>query len=97
MSFSVSRISQNGLSLVRLQDNATNTIITILPEHGALLHSFEVQVNGESLNIIDNYSSRQHIEEDQHITYKSSKLSPFVCRLANGKYKIDDSPFEVSQ
>jgi aldose 1-epimerase len=97
MSFSVSRISQNGLSLVRLQDNATNTIITILPEHGALLHSFQVPVNGELLNIIDNYTSPQHIEQEQHISYKSSKLSPFVCRLANGKYKIDDEEFEISK
>jgi aldose 1-epimerase len=97
MSFSVSRISQNGLSLVKLQDNATNTIITILPQYGALLHSFEIAVNGENLNIIDNYSGREHVEEELSISYKSSKLSPFVCRLSDGKYKIDDSAFEISK
>src|ERR1044072_8071866 len=97
MNFRVSRISQNGVSLVKLQDNATNTIITILPEYGALLHSFEVDVKGENLNIIDNYSNREHVEQDLGISYKSSKLSPFVCRLRDGKYKIDDEPFEISQ
>jgi len=97
MSFSVSRINENGLSLVKLQDKATNTIISILPEYGALLHSFEILVNGEHLNIIDNYSSREHVEEDLAISYKSSKLSPFVCRLRNGKYKIDDEEFEISK
>lgn len=95
MSFSVSRINQNGLSLVRLQDNATNTIITILPEYGALLHSFEILVEGEHLNIIDNYSSREHIEQDLATSYKGSKLSPFVCRLRNGKYTIDDEELEI--
>jgi aldose 1-epimerase len=95
MSFSVSRINQNGLSLVRLQDNATNTIITILPEYGALLHSFEILVEGEHLNIIDNYSSRENIEQDLATSYKGSKLSPFVCRLLNGKYTIDDEEFEI--
>jgi aldose 1-epimerase len=97
MSFSVSRISQNGLSLVKLQDNATNTIITILPEYGALLHSFEIAVNGKYLNIIDNYSGRQHVEEELDISYKSSKLSPFACRLRDGKYKIDDEEFEINK
>jgi aldose 1-epimerase len=97
MSFSVSRISQNGFSLVKLQDNATNTIITILPEYGALLHSFEIVVNGENLNIIDNYSSREHVEKDLSVSYKSSKLSPFVCRLRDGKYKIDDEAFEINK
>ena len=96
MSFSVSRITRNGLSLVKLQDNATNTIITILPEFGALLHSFEIPVEGENLNIIDNYSNREHIEQDLAISYKSSKLSPFVCRLRDGKYTIDDEVFEFS-
>lgn len=95
MSFSVNRINQNGFSLVRLQDNATNTIITILPEFGALLHSFEILVEGEHLNIIDNYSSRENIEQDLAISYKSSKLSPFVCRLRNGKYSIDDEELEI--
>jgi aldose 1-epimerase len=96
MSFSVTRITQNGLSLVRLQDNATNTIITILPEYGALLHGFEIPVNGEYLNIIDNYSGREDVEQNLAISYKSSKLSPFVCRMRNGKYTIDDEEFEIS-
>ncbi len=97
MSFNISRVNQNGLSLVKLQDNATNTIITILPEYGALLHGFEILVNGEHLNIIDNYSSKEQTEQDLAISYKSSKLSPFVCRLRNGKYKIDDEEFEISK
>lgn len=95
MSFSVTRINQNGFSLVRLQDNATNTIITILPEYGALLHSFEILAEGEHLNIIDNYPGRENIEQDLAISFKSSKLSPFVCRLRNGKYSIDDEEFEI--
>ncbi len=64
MSFSVSRVTENGLSLVKLQDKATNTIITILPEYGASLHSFQIPVNGQHLNIIDNYSSREQVEQE---------------------------------
>lgn len=96
MSFRVSRSTQNELSLVRLQDNATNTIITILPEYGALLHGFEIPLNGESLNIIDNYSGREDVEQNLTNSYKSSKLSPFVCRLRNGKYILEEEEFEIS-
>lgn len=97
MSFSVRRFSQNGLSFVGLQDNATNTIITILPQYGALLHAFEIPVNGAPLNIIDNYSGKEDLDQSLAISYKSSKLSPFVCRLRNGKYQIDGQDYEISQ
>jgi aldose 1-epimerase len=97
MSFSVSRTTQNGFSLVRLQDKATNTIISILPEFGAILHGFEIPVEGDPLNIIDNYSDRENIEQDLDNSYKSSKLSPFVCRMRDGKYRIDDEEFEITK
>lgn len=95
MSFQVSRFTENGLNFVRLQDNATNTIITILPSHGALLHAFEVPVKDASFNIIDNYANKEELDKDLRISYKSSKLSPFVCRLRDGKYTIDGEPYEI--
>jgi len=96
MSFHVSRFTENGLSFVRLQDNATNTIITVLPSHGALLHSFEVPVQGAGFNIIDNYAGKEDLERSLAVSYKSSKLSPFVCRLRDGKYTILDEELEIS-
>lgn len=96
MSFRVSRFSNDGLSFVRLQDNATNTIITILPEYGALLHGFEIPVDSERLNIIDHYSNREDVEKSLAVSYKSSKLSPFVCRMRDGKYNLDGEDFEIT-
>jgi aldose 1-epimerase len=96
MSFSVKRFTQNGLSFVRLQDNATNTIITILPQYGALLHGFEIPLQDQQLNIIDHYTDQQDLEQSLAISYKSSKLSPFVCRLNNGRYRVDDEEFEIT-
>jgi len=95
MSFSVRRFSQNDLSFVSLQDNATNTIITILPACGALLHGFELPVQGSPLNIIDNYTNKQDLEKWLTTSYKGSKLSPFVCRMRNGQYKLDGGEFEI--
>ena len=54
MNFAIDRYEENGLSLVRLQDNTTATTISILPAFGALLHGFEIPLDGGRINIIDN-------------------------------------------
>src|SRR5688500_1970891 len=97
MSFSISRVTENDLSLVRLQDNATNTIITVLPDYGALLHGFEIPLQGSQYNIIDNYSGKEDLLKNLELSYKSSKLSPFVCRIPGGKYELEGQEFEISK
>ncbi len=94
MSFTIDRYKENELSLVRLQDTATNTIVTVLPAYGALLHSFDVLLDDEHFNIIDNYRDKEDVDRSLAISYKSSKLSPFVCRIAAGKYRMDDKTYE---
>ncbi len=94
MSFSIDRYNGHGLSLVRLQDKATETTISILPGYGASLHGFEVPLNGSSYNIIDHYNSLEELEKTLALSYKSSKLSPFACRIPEGKYRFDDREFE---
>ena len=97
MSFSISRVTENDLSLVKLQDSATGTIISVLPEFGALLHGFEIPLNGTSYNIIDNYSSREDLQQNLNRWYKSSKLSPFACRIPDGKYEYAGEKFEFEK
>lgn len=97
MSFSVSRVTENDFSLVRLQDKATGTIISVLPEFGALLHGFEIPLQGASYNIIDNYAGRKDLDENLDRFYKSSKLSPFVCRIPNGRYEYAGEHFEFEK
>lgn len=97
MSFSISRVTENDLSLVRLQDKATGTIISVLPEFGALLHGFEIALQGSPFNIIDNYTGRKELLQQLDRSYKSSKLSPFACRIPGGKYTFEGQEFEISK
>lgn len=97
MSFSTSRVTENDFSLVRLQDNATGTIISVLPEFGALLHSFEIPMHGSNFNIVDNYSGKKDLQASLDLSYKSSKLSPFVCRIHQGKYRFEGHEFEFGK
>lgn len=94
MSFTTNRYRENDLSLIALQDTATGTKITVLPAYGALLHGFEIPVQDQPFNIIDNYSGKEDIDKYLSLSYKSSKLSPFVCRIADAKYVLDDEVFE---
>jgi aldose 1-epimerase len=97
MSFSTSRIIENDLSLVRLQDNATGTIISVLPQFGALLHEFAIPMGGKLFNVIDNYKDKLEIENYLGLSFKSSKLSPFPCRIPEGKYALEGETFQLNK
>lgn len=96
MSFLIDRHTENDLDLLRLQDNASGTTISILPAYGALLHGFEVPLDEGRINIIDNYSGKVDLEQALAISYKSAKLSPFACRIPDGRYTFDEITYNFA-
>jgi aldose 1-epimerase len=86
MNFQINEVSNNGIQLIELVDPTTKTTVSIAPEFGAMLHQFSIQFPDGDINIIDNYSSLNNIQEELALSYKSSKLSPFPCRIPEGKY-----------
>lgn len=92
MSFSIHIAGEGSRSIIRLTDTSTGTIAEIFA-FGGLLNAFIVSTAQGSLNVIDGFS-----DPDQaivHITdaFKSAKMSPFVCRLQNGRYQFDDHEY----
>jgi len=94
--FRIFTSSENGIDLVNLVDESTTTTVSIVPQYGAMLHVFSVQGNDGPVNIIDNYHSLADIQKELSLSYKSSKLSPFACRIADAKYTYDGEVFELS-
>jgi aldose 1-epimerase len=94
MSFSIYQQEENGLSLIVLEDKQTGTTASILPAYGAMLHSFDIPLKEGKLNVIANYADPKHINADLATSFKSSKLSPFACRIADGKYTFNGQLFE---
>jgi aldose 1-epimerase len=94
MSFNVYTRENNGLEQLILEDNSAGTQVIILPQNGAALHAFEIKTASGKHNIIDNYENAGILEQNVGKSYKSSKLSPFVCRIKDGKYTFDGSSFE---
>jgi aldose 1-epimerase len=94
MSFTISHQNENGLQQIVLTDSETGASVCVLPSCGALLHAFIIHTPGGSFNIIDNYKSLDDFKNTVTASHKSSKLSPFVCRIKEGKYHFNGDDFE---
>ena len=93
MSFSIEDQQINNLNLVVLKDETSKTEIAILPQYGALLHSFNININDKQFNVIENYKSKQEVDKTLSSSYKSSKLSPFPCRINNATYNFNEKKY----
>jgi aldose 1-epimerase len=95
MRFSISSPVQNGFHLITLKEDHSATEVAVLPAFGASLHAFNVLMDKKSFNIIDNYKNLEEAQKEAANSYKSSKLSPFPCRISNGKYSANENQYEL--
>ena len=94
MSFTITREKDEDLDLLQITDFTTGIQVRVLPESGALLHEFSIPLGNRRIQVIDNYKNLADLKKNLTSTFKSAKLSPFVCRISEGKYKFEDSSFE---
>ncbi len=94
MAFTIFSSAENGIELLSLQND--DTIVSIIPKHGAMLHAFSIVTPAGRQNVIDNYGSIESVEKDLPMSFKSSKLSPFACRIPEGKYIYEGELFELT-
>ena len=94
MSFTITRERDEDLDLLQITDFTTGIQVRVLPESGALLHEFSIPLGNRRIQVIDNYINLADLKKNLTSTFKSAKLSPFVCRISEGKYKFEGSSFE---
>ena len=87
MSFSVEHTTLNDRSFIHLKNDDAFSA-TIVPSVGAMLHALNVKWNGSDFNLIDSYDSSEISNESAGISFKGVKLSPWPCRIPNGKYQF---------
>jgi aldose 1-epimerase len=98
MRFSISPARQQDLDLVKIIDGTNGTEIAILPGYGASLHAFCVAgADGMPFNVIDHYRDRAELERFLSHSFKSPKLSPFPCRIPDGKYRFNDKEYQFNR
>jgi aldose 1-epimerase len=96
--YTISRDTIKGFDIVRLKDEETGTYADIAPSCGAILHAFVVNNNGEETNVIYSYDSAADFKE--HTTskgFRGCKLSPFVCRIKEGKYHFAEKDYKIEK
>lgn len=96
MSFSITREREEDLDLMQITDFKSGIQVRVLPEAGALLHEFSIPLGNRRIQVINSYTSLTDLKKNQSSSYKSAKLSPFVCRISEGKYKFEGNSFEFT-
>jgi len=94
MSFTITLEKDEDLELLQITDLTTGIQVRILPEFGALLHEFSIPSGNRRIQVINNYRNLADLKKNHLHVYKSAKLSPFVCRIAEGKYKFEGKSYE---
>ena len=96
--FSLKNKIENGFDIMVLADEDTGTIVEVIPACGAILHSFAVMHNKKLFNIVDSYASKKEFEHEMEAKgFKSAKLSPYVCRMKEGKYNYGEKNYKVNK
>lgn len=94
--FNISKEQKNGFGDVwKLKDESSQTFADIIPSHGAMLHAFIVNNNGEMMNVIDSYANEEDFRSNITNSFKGVKLSPFVCRIKEGKYRFAENNYKL--
>ncbi len=96
MSFQVNVTGKEASTKVLLTDSESGCTAEIYA-FGAVLNSFSVPVNEERINVIDGYSSVEEARLSMTRFFKSSKLSPFACRVKNGSYHFGENTYHLTK
>jgi aldose 1-epimerase len=94
--FKVNINQQQEYFIIELIDESTNTCAQIF-SFGALLNKFNCTVDSREFNVIDAYENIEEAIAPKAAWFKSSKLSPFVCRMNKGKYSFDETDFTIEK
>ena len=96
--FSIFTKQENDFEIIVLNDDATQTSVEIIPASGGILHAFNVRAGIDQLNVVEQYRSKKEFDNSAEVKgFKSCKLSPFVCRLKDGKYHFGEKDYSIEK
>ncbi|HQR93039.1 MAG: hypothetical protein B7Y15_03785 [Bacteroidetes bacterium 24-39-8] len=96
MSFSVHIDHSQAAPVITLRDATSKTQAQIYA-FGALLNAFSMVDGANKTNVVAGFDSVEDAQNNITNGFKSAKLSPFVCRMREGKYVWDDDHFQVKK
>lgn len=94
--FTIGKKQENGLTIIYIINNHTQTTVEILPEHGAILNRFSFHADGTVVELVEGYDSADNLALQLPNSYRSAKLSPFPCRIREGRYSFNGRNYEFA-
>jgi len=86
MSFEVCIDEHSEYPVITLRDTNTGCEAEIYA-FGGLLNAFRIPAKGKTVNLVEGFDSVADAKKYITRGFKSAKLSPFVCRMQNGRYR----------
>ena len=96
MSFEVFIDHSKSTPVIVLKDLLNETSAEIYA-FGGILNAFYVLKDGKKTNIVAGFDSIDDAKTNITDGFKSAKLSPFVCRMAAGKYDWNEDSYSVEK
>ncbi len=82
--------------VIILRDGTTGSEAEIFA-FGGILNAFHIPVNGGLQNVVDGFTDLTDAQKNITNGFKSTKLSPFVCRMNKGIYLFEDTTYGVKK
>jgi len=96
MPFEVSINEQQVFPVITLKDTDTGCEADIYA-FGGLLNAFRIPVKNNLVNVVDGFDSILDAKKNIATGFKSTKLSPFVCRMYEGNYRFNNTAYHVNK
>jgi aldose 1-epimerase len=96
MSFEVFIDQSQSFPVIILKDLKNNTSAEIYA-FGGLLNAFTISKEDKNINLVAGFDSVDDAKLNITNGFKSAKLSPFVCRMAAGKFEWNEDAYLVEK
>ncbi|MCW3086818.1 MAG: Galactose-epimerase [Sediminibacterium sp.] len=96
MAFEVRTDHAGEYPVITLKDVATGCEAEIYA-FGGLLNAFRIPVGGVLMNVVEGFSSPADARQNITSGFKSAKLSPFVCRMYQGSYRLGKKNYRIDK
>jgi len=96
MSFEAVITQESGHPVITLTDIETGCQAEIYG-FGGLLNAFRIPGKNKKVNIVDGFASVDDVIKNITNGFKSTKLSPFVCRMHHGKYTLQNKEYTIQK
>lgn len=96
MRFTVTIDNSYPFASITLADTSNNTSAQVFA-FGAILNNFSITKNNSVFNVVDGYVDVTDAVAQKNTWFKSCRLSPFVCRLREGKYEWNDVDYTIEK